>query len=113
MKPVVRVSVPTPPLAVQERAPSPAVALSPDGSHLVYVAGDGAIEGSSTSRRLDSFEAKPIQGADNAQGPFFSPDGKWIAFFLARQLKKVSLAGGPPVTLCDAGPTGRWILGSR
>ena len=40
-QPVVRVKVPTPPLAVHERADSPVVALSPDGSHLVYVAGDG------------------------------------------------------------------------
>ncbi len=80
---VTRVSVRTPPLAVQERALSPAVALSPDGAHLAYVAGDGAT-GQLYVRRLDSFEAKPVQGADNAHGPFFSPDGKWIAFFLAR-----------------------------
>ena len=110
-QPVVRVSVPTHPLAVQVRAPSSVMALSPDGSHLVYVAGDREIRGVEGNiqgagqlyvRRLDSFEAKPIQGADNAQGPFFSPDGKWIAFFADDQLQKVSLAGGLPVTLCAA-----------
>ena len=40
VKQVVRLSVPTQPLAVLLRAPSPQVALSPDGSHLVYVAGE-------------------------------------------------------------------------
>jgi serine/threonine-protein kinase len=38
--------------------------------------------------------------------PFFSPDGQWLGFFAqgptARpQLRKVSLSGGAPVTLCD------------
>ena len=111
-QPVARVSVRTPPLAVQERAQSPAVALSPDGAHLAYVVGDGAI-GQLYVRRLDSFEAKPIQGADNAHGPFFSPDGKWIAFFSGVQLKKASLAGGPPVALADIPSAREWILGTR
>ena len=110
-QPVARVSVPTHPLAVLVRATSSVMALSPDGSHLVYVAGDREIRGIEGNvrgagqlyvRRLDSFEAKPIQGADDAQGPFFSPDGKWIAFFADDQLKKVSLAGGLPVPLCAA-----------
>ena len=102
-KPVVRVSVSTQPLALLLRAPSPVMALSPDGSHLVYVAGDNRGIGQLYVRRLDSFEAKPLVGADNAQGPFFSPDGKWIAFIADYQMKKVALAGGLPVTLCAAG----------
>ena len=36
--------------------------------------------------------------------PFFSPDGEWVVFFTADSLKKVLLAGGPPVTLTPTGP---------
>ena len=103
VKPIVRVSVPTQPLAVLVRAPGPVVSLSPDGSHLVYVAGETGMDGQLYSRRLDSLQAQPLAGAELGHSPFFSPDGQWIAFFTGEgQLKKVSLAGGPPVTLCDA-----------
>src|SRR5262249_11374653 len=41
---------------------------------------------------------------------FFSPDGQWIAFFGGGKLKKVAVAGGAAVTLCDAnaGRGGWW-----
>src|SRR5207245_8499275 len=39
---------------------------------------------------------------ENAVGPFFSPNGQWIGFFANGKLKKVSLGGGAPLTLCDA-----------
>ena len=35
------------------------------------------------------------------RGPFFSPDGRWVGFWATGQLKKVPLAGGALVTLCD------------
>ena len=44
----------------------------------------------------------------NANGPladpFFSPDGQWIGFFSVadRAMKKVSIAGGTAVTICDS-----------
>jgi serine/threonine-protein kinase len=102
IQPVARVSIQTHPLALLGRAPSSVIALSPDGSHLAYVAGDRGV-GQLYLQRRDSFEATPLAGADDAQGPFFSPDGKWIAFFTeADQLKKVSIAGGLPVPLCSA-----------
>jgi len=47
--------------------------------------------------------ATPIRGTEGANYPFFSPDGEWVGFFAGNKLKKVPLAGGPPVTLCDAG----------
>jgi hypothetical protein len=38
-----------------------------------------------------------------AQSPFFSPDGEWVAFVVtgARSLKKVSVLGGPAVTIAE------------
>jgi serine/threonine-protein kinase len=41
-------------------------------------------------------------GTENAHEPFFSPDGRWIGFFTGQSLKKISVNGGSPVTLCPA-----------
>src|SRR6266508_1243745 len=78
-----------------------AIALSPDGSLLVY-AGEQNGKSQLFARPLDSFDARPIPGTEGAYAPFFSPDGRWIAFFAANTLQKVSLEGGQPVTLCEA-----------
>ena len=79
----------------------PAIALSPDGTRLVYV---GVRNGAARLfvRRMDQFEATPIPGTEDAVGPFFSPDGQWVGFFAGGKLKKVLLAGGAAVTICDA-----------
>jgi len=87
----------------------PTLAISPDGSRLAYV----AIRGSQTQlfvREMDSLESKPLPGTTNAVAPFFSPDGRWVAFFAGGELKKVALSGGTPVTLCEApvGLGGSW-----
>jgi serine/threonine-protein kinase len=73
------------------------IALSPDGSHLAYVAID-----SSTARHmlylraLDQLTATALPGTKDATTPFFSPDGLWIGFVTANgDLKKVPATGGP------------------
>ncbi len=76
------------------------VALSPDGHDLVDV---GVRDGTRQlyHRRLDRVEAVPIVGTEGAAGPFFSPDGQWIGFRAESMLRKVPLAGGSAVTVCD------------
>jgi len=78
----------------------PALALSPDGSNLVYVADVGG-ETQLYRRPMDQFEAAPIPGTEGAYNPFFSPDGQWIGFFSGNELKKVSISAGAPVSLCE------------
>jgi Tol biopolymer transport system component len=78
-----------------------AVAVSPDGSHLAYVAIQGGTQ-QLYLRVMDSLEAKPIPGTDGGVNPFFSPDGQWLGFFAGGKLKKVSVSGGAPVTVGDA-----------
>jgi eukaryotic-like serine/threonine-protein kinase len=78
-----------------------AVALSPDGRTLVF----GAIWGGDQqlyARAMDGLAAKPLPGTIGGISPFFSPDGQWVGFWAGGKLKKVPLAGGPAVTLCDA-----------
>ncbi len=77
-----------------------AVALSPDGARLAYVVQQGN-SNHLCHRSLDDFDAKTIQGTEDAQAPFFSPDGNWIGFFAKGKLKKFSLLGGAPQTICE------------
>jgi serine/threonine-protein kinase len=78
-----------------------ALTMSPDGRSIVYVAG----RGSTTQlmvRALDAGTARPLPGTFGAVSPFFSPDGEWLGFFADGKLKKLPIAGGPPVAICDA-----------
>jgi serine/threonine-protein kinase len=89
------------------------VAVSPDGRHLVY---SGIGEGGATQvylRSVDDFLGKLIPGTEGSEegSPFFSPNGEFVAFFARNELRKVSLTGGLPITLCDVlGPvsSGSW-----
>jgi eukaryotic-like serine/threonine-protein kinase len=76
----------------------PAVALSPDGTHLAYVATQGGTQ-QIYLRAMDSLDARPIPGTEGAINPFFSPDGQWLGFFAAGKLQKISLSGGAALTL--------------
>jgi eukaryotic-like serine/threonine-protein kinase len=80
----------------------PAIALSPDGTQLVYVARQGVVQ-QLYLRAMDSLEAKPIPGSEGAAIPFFSPDGQWVGFFSGEKLKKVSVNGGAALDLSDVG----------
>jgi predicted Ser/Thr protein kinase len=84
----------------------PDVILSPDGTRIVYVA--QATNGVSRllTRPLESEQAGELSGTEGAFSPFFSPDGKWLAFFVRGALKKTRVEGGQPVSLCEA-PWGR------
>ena len=78
-----------------------AVALSPDGTRLAYVVRRGNINHLCLRSLEYDFNAKTIQGTEDAEAPFFSPDGNWIGFFAERKLKRVSLLGGTPRTICE------------
>jgi len=81
------------------------LALSPNGRYLVYV-GTGQPGRQLWLRGIDQLQARPIAGTEDARHPFFSPDGAWIGFWAQNKIKKVALAGGPPLTITDA-PTMR------
>jgi serine/threonine protein kinase len=81
----------------------PALNVSSNGKQFVYSTPKGLYLGS-----VEEFNSKLIEGTDaSPQEPFFSPDGKWIGYWSAtdRKLRKISISGGAPVTLCDAGIT--------
>jgi DNA-binding winged helix-turn-helix (wHTH) protein/Tol biopolymer transport system component len=44
---------------------------------------------------LNNGDAKPIEGTEGANKPFWSPDGEFVGFFSAGRIKRVSANGGP------------------
>ena len=79
----------------------PLVAVSPDGSNIVYVA-----NGQLYKRSMDELEAHPIPGTDEGPtNPFFSPNGQWVGFFSVaeQQLKKIAISGGAAIHIADIG----------
>ena len=75
--------------------------LSPDGQRYVDATPSGLMV-----RDLDKSEGRLIPGTASAHRPFFSSDGHWLGFndVVDGTLKKVSLTGGAPLTLCK-GPS--------
>jgi serine/threonine protein kinase/Tol biopolymer transport system component len=74
------------------------IAISPDGGKIVYM-GEEADHRQLYVRKVDDLNATPIQGTEGANLPFFSPDGKWLAFFASGELKRVPTDGGMPITV--------------
>jgi serine/threonine protein kinase len=92
-------------LNVSGSSPAP-VAMSADGSRLVFGARDASGGDLLCVRSLESGHAEALAGTEGATYPFWSADGRSIGFFSDRKLKKVSATGGPIQALCDA-PDGR------
>jgi serine/threonine-protein kinase len=75
------------------------ITISPDGTNIVYVAGRQLY-----LRPITDMQARAIPGtAQDVNTPFFSPDGKWLAFNTVpeKKLKKIALTGRADVTICD------------
>jgi serine/threonine-protein kinase len=81
------------------------LAITPDGSRIVYVRTGGA---EILMRSLDQIEPTVV-ARGLVRGVFFSPDGHWVGFIdNNRTLKKVAITGGPSLTLTllDGGSRG-------
>jgi serine/threonine-protein kinase len=75
------------------------VLISPDGTRLVYI---GTLAGGPPkllTRRLDQTNATELAGTEGAINPFFSRDGKWVAFWTGTGFYKVPVDGGSAVLL--------------
>ncbi len=82
------------------------LALSPDGTMLVFSALDSSGNSRLWLRPLSATESKPIVGTEGGLYPFWSPDGNHIAFVAGTKLRKVDLLGSPPLDIVDV-PQGR------
>ena len=78
------------------------VAIAPDGSGIAFVALHDGVRRLFV-KRMDRSDTLLLNGTEGADAPFYSPDGRWVGFFASGTLKKVAVAGGPPVPICEAG----------
>jgi serine/threonine-protein kinase len=77
------------------------IAITPDGSRVVYVGANGT---TLFVRPLDQLEATPLVHGDALRDPFVSPDGQWVGFVDgSTTLKKVAITGGPAVPVAQTG----------
>ena len=74
--------------------------ISPDGTLLAYV---GVASGRANLflRPLADTASTLMPGTEGATEPFFSPDGKWIGFFVSGKLVKMPRGGGVPITIAS------------
>ena len=93
----------------------PVLALARDARMLVFVA--ASANGRRLFRRdLRRLAVTAIDGTQGAAGPFLSPDSRWVGFFAGGCLKRVSVDGGTPTTLCEVTSLPRgasWTLDGR
>jgi eukaryotic-like serine/threonine-protein kinase len=100
------VVIPAEPVAPVEEA----VAVSPDGRRIAYVAGT-ANRRRIYVREIDRYDSTPVADTDGADSVVFSADGRSLAFLADRKLKTVPLAGGSPLVVREGvlGGSFEWL----
>ncbi len=85
-------------------------ALSPDGTQLAFVAQGSDGRQMLWVRPLNSSAARMLEGTEDAAHPFWSPDGRSIAYFVKAKLSRIDVSGGPPIAVAEVGSAagGAW-----
>lgn len=89
------------------------LAISPDSTRIAFVGcRSGATRGDLSECQLylrdrSEIDASPVPGTEGAMAPFFSPDGRWIAFGARGLLKKIEVKNRAVVGIGEAAPTFR------
>ena len=86
------------------------IAVSPDGRRVAFVGSTMGHPPRIWIRTLDNPAAALLAGTEDAFSPFWSPDGRHLAFFAGGRLRRVALVGGPPEDLGEVefGNAGTW-----
>ena len=84
------------------------VAVSPDGSHIVFIAG-AAPQTQIWVRSLADENPRPLAGTEGARFLFLSPGGDWIGFgTFGSRLYRVAITGGPVLPVTTLGGFATW-----
>ena len=92
-----RLSISVPGTITSQSAP----AIAPDGRRIAFVTTSASGQSTLWLRAFDSVDARELPGTANAAHPFWSPDGRWIAFLSEGKLKKIPADGGSVQVLAD------------
>src|SRR5262245_2130625 len=79
----------------------PQFALAPNARTIVFAAAATGSPPMLWVRTMEEVGARSLAGTENAESPFWSPDGRWIAFFADGKLKKMASSGGPVQNVAD------------
>jgi eukaryotic-like serine/threonine-protein kinase len=84
--------------------------LSPDGTTVAFTATGSGGKVQIWVRPMNSLEAHPVLGSDDAIFPFWSPDSRSLGFFADGKVKTIDVNGGSATAVCDAalGRGGAW-----
>jgi serine/threonine-protein kinase len=93
------------------------LAIAPDGSRIAFVAQPPGAPSRLMVRERGELESHVVEGTEGADGPFFSPDGRWIGYTSGAKLYKVAVSGGAPLLLSDSAAgnqaSGVWLPDGR
>jgi Tol biopolymer transport system component len=99
-------AAPAPPVAIRFEMPVAAavvgLAVSADGQRVAYVAPTNGALRAVWVQAVGSVTARPLSGTENGASPFWSPDGRYLAFFAEGLLKKIDVSTGSVQRVCDA-----------
>jgi eukaryotic-like serine/threonine-protein kinase len=99
--PTFRFTLSAPPGTDLYSAPvSSSFAVSPDGRRVALLVMRNS-RSALAVRDLSSFDTVIIPETEDAYEPFWSSDGRYIAFFAGQRLKKIAVSGGRPESICD------------
>jgi serine/threonine protein kinase len=109
-----------PPAGTTLVEPYSIAAVSPDGRHLLFGTGvfDPNVPSGSTARHTlwirptDSAKARLLPGTEDATAAMWSPDSRTVAFVASHTLKRIEIAGGPPVKVADVPSADRFDSGT-
>ena len=73
-------------------------AVSPDGRRIVFTGGSGGASSLWVWSAEDG-QARRLEDSGGGVSPFFSPDGREVAFFAGNDLKRAPIEGGPATTI--------------
>ncbi len=103
---IVRFSLQPPPNAAftptRSSVPITQVAVSPNGRHIAFSAAQTGKRSTLWIRTLDDVAPRPLAGTENGADPFWSPDSQHLGFFANGRLKRIELASGSIMDICEA-----------
>ena len=76
--------------------------VSPNGRYLVFSTFDSLNVTRAYIRGMDELTPRLIPGTEGLVRPYWSPDSREIAFIVDGTMKRLPIAGGTPVVVCEA-----------
>jgi eukaryotic-like serine/threonine-protein kinase len=115
--PLVRLSI-EPPAGAKFRLSgdlSGPAAISRDGKRVVFAASPAESSRRLWVRDLSDAQSRELKGIENARFPFWSPDGRYVGYFTATELRTYDTVSDTVVTVCKSaqGRGGSWTDDGR